>query len=148
MNIKNYTTDIEASKTVGEIQSYLAEQGVSNIGISYENKKPVAITFTVDIGNIKNVPVRMPARAASAELILKEMKARRGNKMTTKPDYDQACRVAWRLILDWVKVQMSMVYLGQAEMAEIFMPYITDENGQTLFERMRETQFLLPEPPI
>jgi hypothetical protein len=48
MPILNYTTKIDAKKTVGEIQDILASHGASKIMIDYENSVPIAITFQVN----------------------------------------------------------------------------------------------------
>ena len=57
--------------------------------------------------------------------------------------YDQAYRVAWRNILDWVQAQMALLEIGMAKMEEIFLPYMLDRKGRTFFERMEQRGFLL-----
>jgi hypothetical protein len=57
--------------------------------------------------------------------------------------YEQAYRVAWRNILDWVQAQMALLEIGMAKMEEVFLPYMLDQQGQTLFERMEQRGFLL-----
>lgn len=44
---------------------------------------------------------------------------------------------------DWVDAQMALIQLGLANMDEVFMPYITDRNGNTLYEIAKERRFLL-----
>lgn len=52
---------------------------------------------------------------------------------------DQARRVAWRIIKDWVEAQMAIIQSGTAEMAEVFLPYVVHpETGLTLFEEFKE----------
>src|SRR6266516_2976611 len=57
--------------------------------------------------------------------------------------YEQAYRVAWRNILDWVLAQMALLEIGMAKMEEVFLPYMQDRDGVTFFERMEERGFLL-----
>jgi hypothetical protein len=57
--------------------------------------------------------------------------------------FDQAYRVAWRNILDWVQAQMALLEIGMARMEEIFLPYMLDSQGHTFFERMEQRGFLL-----
>jgi hypothetical protein len=57
--------------------------------------------------------------------------------------YDQAYRVAWRTILDWVQAQMALLEIGMAKMEEVFLPYMQDREGVTFFERMEQRGFLL-----
>ena len=68
-------------------------------------------------------------------------------KQKKKADFaEQAERTAWKLVQDWVEVQMSMVQLKQADVREVFLAYIW--NGrQTFFQNLEQTGFraLLPE---
>jgi|GEM_PF-2714325 len=52
---------------------------------------------------------------------------------------DQAMRVGWRIIKDWVHSQLSLVHMNYAEPVEIFLPYIYDmKSNKTVFEQMLE----------
>ena len=64
--------------------------------------------------------------------------------MQVKPTYEQACRVAWRIIKDWLEAQMALIQTQQADLAEIFLPYLTSGN-QSFYEYVRSNNFLLPE---
>lgn len=52
-------------------------------------------------------------------------------------------RVAWRILKDWVEAQMALLDIQMVRFEEIFLPYIETENGQTIYERLEEKQFLL-----
>ena len=52
----------------------------------------------------------------------------------------QAEKIAWRILKDWVKAQIALIESGQAELAQIFMPYAKDVNGQTLFHHWMESK--------
>jgi hypothetical protein len=59
---------------------------------------------------------------------------------------EQSAKTAWKLQQDWVEVQLSMIQMGQAEMLQVFLPYVF--NGrQTYYEALSERGFkgLLPE---
>lgn len=60
-----------------------------------------------------------------------------------KADLEQAERTAWKCLKDWVDAQMALIQLGLANMDEVFMPYIMDRNGNTLYEIAKERRFLL-----
>lgn len=51
--------------------------------------------------------------------------------------------MAWRILKDWVEVQMALLDMKMVQFEEIFMPYIEINNGQTLYEKLEEQQFLL-----
>ena len=50
-----------------------------------------------------------------------------------KCDENQAERIAWRNIKDWVAAQVALVETEQATMDELFLPMMTDNSKQTLY---------------
>jgi len=57
---------------------------------------------------------------------------------------DQAYRTGWANIRDWVTAQMALVDTQMAKVQEVFLPYMANRKGQTLYESMEESKFLLP----
>jgi len=57
---------------------------------------------------------------------------------------DQARRTAWANIRDWLDAQMALIETEQVKLEEIFLPYMTDRSGKTLFEYMQENDFKMP----
>lgn len=54
----------------------------------------------------------------------------------------QAKRTAWKLLLDWVQIQVSMIQIQQVELLEVFLPYAYDiQNEQTFFEKLKGNGF-------
>jgi hypothetical protein len=50
----------------------------------------------------------------------------------------QSERTAWKLIQDWVEVQLSMISLKQADFVQVFLPYVW--NGQrTYYQALKES---------
>ena len=60
-----------------------------------------------------------------------------------KDTREQAERVAWRILKDWVEAQMALIDIEMARFEEVFLPYIQTNNGQTVYARLEEKQFLL-----
>ena len=57
---------------------------------------------------------------------------------------EQAARVAWRIIKDWIEAQLAIVEAEQAEMVEVFLPYAQNPaTGKTLFEQLSGDHFAL-----
>lgn len=128
----NYTTEIEPIKTAGEIMGLLAMKGAQSIMIDYKSGEPVALSFKITV-NGQEVGFRLPCNVEGA------FKAMR--RMNIPPRYaneDQAKRTAWRIVKTWVEAQMALVECGQAEMAEVFLPYAITGTGQTLFQRIQQ----------
>jgi hypothetical protein len=57
----------------------------------------------------------------------------------------QAARTAWKLIQDWVELQMALIKMRQAEFLQVFLPYVW--NGKkTFYTALKEQNFkLLPQ---
>ena len=124
MAIKNYTTKVDAYTSIGEIQGALARHGATKIMIDYDNGKPQAIAFGID------TPVgprgfRLPAAVDGTLRVFAAQKIR--------ADREQAEMTAWRNVRDWVLAQMAIIEAGMASVDEVFLPYLTDGHGNTLY---------------
>jgi hypothetical protein len=85
-----------------------------------------------DTTNDHFIPIKLPARVEKAQAVLKKqwdegaISHKRGKEHTY--GYEQAYRVAWRNILDWVQAQMALLEIGMAKIEEVFLPYM-DQRG-------------------
>jgi hypothetical protein len=50
---------------------------------------------------------------------------------------EQAHRIAWRILKDWIHAQISIVYTGQATPDQIMLPYMYD-GKRTLYEAYKD----------
>lgn len=53
----------------------------------------------------------------------------------------EARRTAWKLMQDWIEVQLSMVLLNQADLVQVFLPYGVLESGKTLYAEIKANNF-------
>lgn len=136
----NYTTTVDATRTIAEIQQILAAKGALSVSVDYDNTGfPSAVTFKVMI-NGHEVWYRLPSKYDEAERAL--LASRDIPERFKKRE--QAIRVCWRILKDWVEAQMAIIQLGQAELAEVFFPYAIDAtSGLTLFHHWAENQKML-----
>src|SRR5436309_3647886 len=147
MAIKNYSADIAINEIFSELQETLGKHGAKQISFDYDDDGRIQSVQFVIKANDRFLPVRLPARVAKAQTVLKRqweagiISHKRGKEKTY--GYEQAYRVAWRNILDWVQAQMALLEIGMAKMEEVFLPYMQDRDGVTFFERMEERGFLL-----
>jgi hypothetical protein len=134
MPIQNYTTCIDSFKTISEIMQKLAKFGATDTMIHNDDKgNPIAVAFTINFaGNFLNF--RLPCNFEGVFNALKKEKI--AQKFKTM---EQALRVSWRIIKDWVDCQMAIIEAKIASMTEVFLPYLICESGQTLFNECTST---------
>lgn len=137
--IKNTTTGIDAARTVVEVQGYLASKGVRRFQIEYDEQGvPSALAFEISTEHGPEA-FSLPARIDGILAVIK----RKGSGVAPgKQTREQAARIAWRLIKEWVEVQVSMIDAGLATLDEVFFPYQRAVDGRTIYEVYAERQML------
>lgn len=141
MAILNYTTTVDSFKTVSEIEYILMKHNAKSIMKHYSSKSITGLSFLIDTG-VQQIPVRLPVKVDECLKVLKKEK-RENPKKQIKDTREQAERVAWRILKDWVEAQMALLDIEMVRFEEIFLPYIECKNGQTIYERLEEKQFML-----
>jgi len=142
MNLKNYTSTVPAINSIGRIQQSLVEAGATDISMKYDQatKTCTAITFRI-VTNEMPCFFQLPAKIDPCFKVL-YAEIKRPQPDTKKRTMDQAERTAWKIISDWVEIQLSMIKLEQAEPLQIFLPYVYDPaTEKTFFEQLKETKF-------
>lgn len=126
MAIKNYTTTIDVYKSLGEIQGALASHGARKIMVDYDGAgQPIGVMFGIETADGPR-GFSLPANVDG----VREVFARQ--KVKAAPG--QAERTAWRNVRDWIMAQMAIVEAGQVQIEEVFLPYLTDGKGRTLYQ--------------
>ena len=129
------TTQIEAQRTIGEIQSFLVRAGAIQVLTSYDPKthEPTGLCFTLDIKGM-TIPFKLPARIDPIFKILNNSRSyNRG--AYAKEDLEQAKRVGWRQLYRWIQAQVALIETGMVAAAEVFYPYLQVSPEQTVYER-------------
>ena len=139
MPLLNYTTKIDAHKTASQIQEVLRKHGASAVLIEYDNGEIAALSFNAATPH-GDVGFRLPVNAAATLRVLEKSNA--PPRLTTK---EHAVRVSWRIIKDWVEAQMAILETQMVTLDQIFLPYMVDPEGRTLYERLLDTRFQLTE---
>lgn len=137
MNLKNYTSTIEASRSMARIEELLVEVGASNISKKYENKTCTGITFLLfDAQLQKTIAFHLKAQVEEAfKILYKEIKRPQANTMAATKA--QANRTAWKVLSDWAEIQCTMILLGQAKPLQMFLPFVYDvANEETLYDKV------------
>jgi hypothetical protein len=136
MPILNYTTQIAASKTVGEIQAMLGKAGATRLMLDLEAGEPVALIF-----ELQHRPFRLPCRHDEVFKVIKSDYSIPAKLRTP----EQARRVAWRIIKDWTAAQLALIETGMVAAEEVFLPYqIVTQSGETVYEVYLRSDRMLP----
>ncbi len=134
MPILNYTTKIDVYKTIGEIQGNLVRHGARKILTDYDGAgRIVSLSFMIDTPT-GLLPFQLPTRADRVLAVLHRQKV--------KCDREQAERVAWRILKDWIEAQMAILESEMVTLDEIFLPYVV-QGDRTLYQVFQEKQMLL-----
>jgi hypothetical protein len=133
MPILNYTTSIDAEKTVAQIQKMLSMTGASAIMTEYDKDKVLSsISFRVSHQG-QDLAFRLPAQIDKIWTLL-QADSKVPRKLKSR---EQAAKVTWRIIKDWVEAQLAIIEAEQAEMIEVFLPYMQDaKTGETFYQSL------------
>ena len=146
MNLKNYTSSVPVERSIMMIEKLLIDAGATNISKSVNEQKEVdGIVFMISV-NARPILFKLPSKTEQClKIMMKEVSPRSLHKkevMTNKRA--QAQRTAWKLLFDWVSIQVSMIQIQQVELMEVFLPYAYDvQNNQTFFEKMKTNEYKL-----
>jgi hypothetical protein len=130
----NYSTTIAVDKTLGEIQKMLGKAGAKAVAVMYQDGRSIGMTFTLDTPaglRAFQVPVDVPAMQ---RLLTKQ---RRTNKRVSDKQ-EQAERVAWRVIKDWLAAQLALIEAQMATLDEVMLPYLVTGQDRTLRDDWRD----------
>jgi hypothetical protein len=161
MFLKNYTSDAPVHQTIHRIEQVLIKCGVTGITKDYApDGTVIAVAFKIPAAT-GDVTIRLPVNEQQAidalwlDYVDGDVMNKAGTEVTAwgsrkkkrRSDFvEQGKRTAWKIMQDWVEVQMSMIQMKQADTMEVFLPYVW--NGKsTIYNRVKDAGFraLLPE---
>lgn len=141
MTVRNYTTKIAVDKTILEIENILVKFGAKGIYKEYDGSHVSGIMFFILKDNQK-IPFKIPIQLTKARTIIINAvnEGRLQKKYLEEPlRTDQAERVVFRIIRDWIHSQLSLIEINFADTTEIFLPYIFDAvENKTLYQKFLE----------
>lgn len=137
-SLKNYTSSVPAIRSISMIEELLINAGATNINKTIGDDKEIdGITFEIPVNNVP-INFRLPSKV---DLVYVRMKKeiRRPTPKALENCKAQAKRTAWKILYDWVQIQVSMIMINQVELMEVFLPYAYDRlNNETFFERVKK----------
>jgi len=138
--ILNYSTTIDVHKTISEIQKQLSSHGANKIMMEYKDGQITQLSFSIN-GPSGDIGIVLPAKADCVFRIMEREK--KNGKIKTPVSKDQAERVAWRNIKDWIEAQMALLETEMVELEQIFLPYMISEKGMTVYDKYKQNLLML-----
>lgn len=140
----NYTTTINANRTISEMQAMLVRAGASSVTLHYDGfGHTTGLTFSV---GTKYGPQQftLGVDIAAVQTVLAKQRTRGSMADRMQTVRDQAERTAWRVARSWLEAQMAMVEIGLASLDQVMLPYLhVDRAGTQLYAAYQEQQSVL-----
>ena len=140
MPLLNYTTTIQAAKTVNEITEILRKHHASAIIQNYNNDSIESLSFEVQTQH-GAAHILLPVNIEAVYKVM-QREYNTGHIPHRLICREQAIRIAWRILKDWVEAQMAILDTEMVKMEQIFLPYIIHQSGLTLFEVFENRKML------
>jgi hypothetical protein len=135
MPLLNYTTSVPTSRSLSEIQSKLAKAGAHKVLVEYGRGgrvESVSFKLRTKFGELAYL---LPANVPAIQAVLRKQFPRSALVQ------ERAEAVAWRILKDWVEAQLALVETGMVAPEQVFLAYVQDPKGQTLYEVLAEKRF-------
>ena len=143
--IKNFSNSVPVERTITEIEKMLAKYGAKKIMKEYNGDgDPVRLLFII-MTEHGEMPIQVPV---NADKIQKVFKLQVSNKLLPRRYWEgewsekQAQRVGWRILLDWLDAQITLLNTQMVKLEEIFLPYYYNTKlDLTLYEMLEQGKF-------
>jgi hypothetical protein len=137
MNIKNYTTEVPANRSIENINKLLIDFGASNIMSEIENARVKSISFRLLVDNVP-FAFKLPADVQACYLWLKKKKPNGKDAAILA----QAERIAWKHQHEWLQIQLTGIELAQMEKIQALLPYsLNPVTGETYYQTLKDKKF-------
>lgn len=139
MPLLNYTTTVPVHKTVAEMHSILVQAGARHILSEYNSVgTPIALAFTTETP----FGPRQYVLPADTSRVIGVMRRERTPPRFCNPE--QAERVAWRILKDWLEAQLALIKIEMVTLDQVMLPYMRGDDGRTVYDLYRDRQLALP----
>ena len=129
-HLLNYTTTVDVNRTVMQVTQILVRAGARTILTAYRHDgRPCGLSFTVDTP----LGARRFVLPVNAERVWKVMQEDRKLERRYRTE-DQAERVAWRIIKDWLEAQLAIIATEMVSLDQVLLPYMTADDGRTVYD--------------
>ena len=136
----NYTTEVPAAKSAGQIVQALLDAGASAVKMESE-KGDGRITGISWQSRTKHgvLPFRLPVKVEAVYTVLQKYRVQ--GRIRIGVDRARAERVAWRIAKDWVEAQMALLVSEMVTLEEVFLPYLLVGPQTSMYEALESRGF-------
>lgn len=136
MSTLNYTTTIAAARTISEITTALVKHGASTITTSHGDGRPTGMSFTLPTPHGD----RAFAMPVDVDAVLTLLTRQKRSNSRIRASRDQAERVAWRVLKDWIVAQLAIIEAQMASLDQVMLPYLRVDDSHTLYEAYKANE--------
>lgn len=130
----NYTTRVPVESTAVEVVGMLSRHGASMVGQEFDGHgKPTGVQFIIDTEFGKR-QYRLPVNVPGVFAALKRAQAA-GQIVGYYVKQDQAERVAWRVIKDWLEAQIAMIEAQVISLEQVMLPYMLIDAHTSVWDK-------------
>lgn len=144
MPLPTYTTSIDVNKTLGEIQGMLSRARARSITVDYgADGQPTAVSFVVQT-SFGERAFELPA---NVEAVWKKLtdQYKRGQVQRRFTMREQAARVGWRIVRNWLEAQLAMIDVGMMNLEQVMLAHmLVGPEQRALYDVMVDRQLALP----
>ena len=144
-----WSTSYSPGRAQAEIQQLLLSIGARRISQEYSSTGVAGMSFELETVSGRQEYL-LPVRTDAVREVLRRHGVLRGagQRGSTEIQRAHAESVAWRTLLEWLKVQAAIVETEQAAAAEVMLPYmLVGGNGAGPRTTVYEQFTLLPQLP-
>jgi len=135
----NYTTSIDVHKTAFECLELLHRYGATRHGlVNRKGGVPIGMTFTIET----KWGTRAYEILVESDLTLKVLESyyEKGKIQRRFATKEQADRVAWRVIKDWLESQLAIIEAGLMSVEKVMSAHMLIEPHKTMLDLYDENQ--------
>lgn len=134
MPVLNYTSSVPVARTTGEMQALLGKSGADAVAVLYDDGRPSGMSFSLATPSGQR-SFNLPVDVSAVQKLLTQQK-RKNSRIDDRPE--QAERVAWRIVKDWLAAQLALIDARMATLDEVMLPYLVTAPHRTLRDDWRE----------
>jgi hypothetical protein len=121
----------------------LGRHGAKAVGLAYEGGEPMGLTFRIK-GGLGEHAYDMPLAWKGTHLLLKSAAAhgllKASGPAARYTTEEQAKRVAWRQLRDWLESTLSLIEAGLWQLEEVMLPWQLVAPGERMFAAVIEQE--------